>query len=95
MSSDNVLLVQYALSILAVLGAVVSLGGAVWHLAQVIQHIRKTVPIVAYLTGPLILMSRNVDEEAKRPLRRFWRCTAILVLCLVAIALFYPFPTHR
>lgn len=80
------------LSILAVCGAVVSLAGAIWCLARVIRHVRKTVPTVAYFAGPLLLMTRYVDEEAKRHLRRFWRWVAILVVCLVSIALFYPFP---
>lgn len=92
MNFDDISMVRYLLSAFAVCGAVVSLAGAIWYLVKVIRHVRKTVPTVAYFAGPLLLMTRYVDEEAKRYLRWFWRWTTILVLCLVAIALFYPFP---
>ena len=92
MNSDELTLVRYAASVLAICGAIVAIGGSVWCLSKVIQHIRKTVPTAAYIAGPLILFSRYVDVCARRQMTWFWRWVLVLALCMLVITISYPFP---
>lgn len=92
MSSDIIWFVRLVVSVLSVCVAAVSIVMALWHLLRVFRRIHDTVPTIAYVLGPFLLSERNIGEDGKLSLRKFWKWARTLVICLVVLAVTYPFP---
>jgi len=88
-------MIQHFISMLAVCGAIVAIFMVLWHGVKVLRSFPKKIPLLYYFLGPALLSKWFLGPENNKQLVKMWRWCFVLIVCLLVIELFYPFPSPK